>query len=119
EIALGDLFLSPAEEAPDGIRRRIAVSRLEIHALAGRGQLEAAGADPVHQLTYHGRLVAIRHAVDEVFGPGARGQKRTTEHVRLHVDHDQVLAAVDGRERMPHARDRVTSRLDDALDLRE
>ena len=28
-----------------------------------------------------------------------------------------MLAAVDGRERMPDARDRMTGRLDDALDL--
>ena len=63
------------------------------------------------------RLVAIGHAVDDVLGPGARGQKRAAQHVGLDIDHDDVLAAVDGRERMPHAGDRVAGRLDDALDL--
>src|ERR687883_422432 len=54
EVALGDLFLGPAEEAPDRVRRGVAVARLEVHALAGRGQLEAAGSHPVHQLADDG-----------------------------------------------------------------
>ena len=42
EVALGHLFLAPAEESPHRVGRRIAVARLEIHALAGGGQFEAA-----------------------------------------------------------------------------
>src|SRR4029450_3046008 len=37
EVALGDLFFGPAEEAPDGVRRGVAVARLEISPLAGPG----------------------------------------------------------------------------------
>src|SRR6201999_928655 len=34
EVALGHFFLGPAEEAPYRVRCRIAIARLEIHALA-------------------------------------------------------------------------------------
>src|SRR3712207_1675488 len=60
---------------------------------------------------------AVGHAVDEVPGPGPRRQEGAAEHVGFDVDHDEVLAAVDGGERVPDAGDRMARRLDDALDL--
>ena len=117
EVALGDLLVGPAEEAPDGIRRGIAVARLEIHPLAGRGHLEAGGARPVDQFADQRRLVAVGHRVDEALRPRLLGEDRPDHHVGLDVDHHEVFAGIDRRQRMAGAGDRMTRRLDDALDL--
>src|SRR5918998_2308713 len=47
----------------------------------------------------------------------SKRQERTAEHVGFDVHHDEVLAVVDGSERVPDAGNRAARRLDDAFDL--
>ena len=117
EVALGHFLFRPAEEAPHRIGRRIAVARLEIHALAGSGDFEAGGACPIDQFADQCRLVAIGHGVDQALAAGLFSQDRTNHHVGLDVDHDDVLAGFDGGQRVAGAGNGMAGRLDHAVDL--
>ena len=91
--------------------------RLVARALAGGDHLEAAGARPVDVLADQRRLVAPGEAVDDARGLRLARQQRTGERIGLHIDHDDVLAVRDRRERMADAGGRNAGRLDDHLDL--
>ena len=117
EVARCDLLVGPAEEAPHGIRGGIAVTRLEVHPLAGRGHLEAGGPRPVDQLADQCRLVAVGHRIDQALRPRLLGEDRPDHDVRLDVDHHQVLPGIDRLQRVACPEERVPRRLDHALDL--
>ena len=105
------------EDVPDGIGRGAVIVRLVARALAGRDHLEAAGARPVDMLADQRRLVAPGQAVDDARGLGLAREQRTRDRVGLDIDHDDVLAVVDRRQRMADAGRRDAGRLDDHLDL--
>ena len=94
------------------------IVRLVARALAGRDHLEAAGARPVDVLADQRRLVAPGQRVDDAGGLGALRQQGAGQRVGLDVDHDDVLAVRDRRERMRDAGARHAGRLDDHLDAR-
>ena len=91
--------------------------RQVLGALAGGDDGEAAGARPVDQLGDQRRLVAIGHRIDRPRRPRALGERRPGEHVRLDIDHDDVLAVLDRRQRMADAGGRVAGDLDHHLDI--
>ena len=61
EIALGDLFCGPTEEAPHGVRCGVPVARFEIHTFTGRGYFEARCARPIDKFADQSGLIAIGH----------------------------------------------------------
>ena len=93
--------------------------RLVARALAGRDDLEAAGARPVDVLADQRRLVAPGEAVDHAGGLRLARQQRPGQRVGLDVDHDDVLAVLDGLQRVDDAGLRDAGRLDDHLDVRD
>ncbi len=94
------------------VGRGAVVVRLVARALAGGDHLEAAGARPVDVLADQRRLVAPGEAVDDARGLRLARQQRTGERIRLDVDHDDVLAVRDRRERMADAGVGIAGRLD-------
>ena len=117
KLSCRDLFFGPAEQAPDRIRRGIAIARLEIHALAGRGDLEAGRARPVDEFADQRRLIAIGHRIDQALGTRLFSQDRSDHDVGFDIDHDHMLVMLDGAKRMARAGNRMAGRFDDAFDL--
>lgn len=117
EVALGHFLVRPAEITPDRVRRRITVTRLEIHALAGGDDLETGGAGPVDQFADQRRLVTVSHRIDQALGTGLFGKDRPDHDIGFDIDHDDVLVVVDGAQRMARAGQRMAGGLDHAFDL--
>ena len=61
-------------------------------------------------------MVTVAHGIDNAFFVGLRGEAHAGEHIGLDVDHDDVLARLDGGERMGNAGNGVTCCLDHHLD---
>ena len=93
------------------------IVRLVARALAGGDHLEAAGARPIHVLADERGLVAPGEAVDHARGLRLAREQGARDRVRLHVDHDDVLAVGDRAQRMADPGGRHARRLDDDLDL--
>ena len=70
-------------------------------------------------LADQGRLVAPRQTVDDAGGPRLAGQQRPGHDIGFHIDHDDVLAVLDGLEGILDAVARVARRLDQHLDSGE
>ena len=117
EVALGHFLVRPAEITPDRVRRRITVTRLEIHALAGGNDLETGGARPIDQLADQRRLVAISHGVNQALGPGLFGKDRPDHDIGFDINHDDMFVVLDGAQCMARASQRMAGGLDHAFDL--
>ena len=92
------------------------VVRLVARALARRDHLEARGARPVDVLANQRRLIAPGEAVDHARGLGLAREQGTRDRVGLDVDHDDVLAVLDGFQRMDDAGLGDAGGFDDHLD---
>ena len=102
----------------DGSAALVRTASGDIRKLARGDHLEASGARPVDHLADQRRLIAVRQAVDDASGLGALGEQRADERVGLDVDHHQVLAVLDGGERVANAGRRAARRLDQHVELR-
>src|SRR5581483_9373648 len=105
------------EDVPQRVGRRLMISRVITRALAGGDHFEAAGARPVDMLADQRRLVAPGEAVDDTGAGGAAREQRTGDDIGLHIDHDDVLAVLDGLERVADAGRGNAGGLDDDVDL--
>ena len=81
-------------------------------ALAGADHVEAAGARPVDMFGDERRLIAPGEAVDDARLFGAARKQRPGDDIGLDIDHNDVLAVVDGREAVADADLRVAGRVD-------
>ena len=107
ELASGHLRLVESIVFPDRVRRGGVIPRQVLGPLAGTHHLEPTASGPIHQFTDQRRLVPIGQAVDDACPPGSPGQQGTCHHIGLHVDHDQVLAVLDGLQGVTDPRDRI------------
>ena len=103
--------------APDVVRRHIVIGRQIFGAFAGGDNAKTRGARPVHHLGDQRRLVAIGQRIDDAGAARFLGQQRASQHVGLHIDHDDMLAGLNGRARMLDAGGGIAGGLDDDIDL--
>lgn len=83
---------------------------------SGQNEFEATGTNPVDQFAdLHGLVAVVKRIRYTPFTRPFR-ECRSAQHVRLYIDHHQLLCAIDGLYRMSDARDRIAGCLDDALD---
>ena len=92
--------------------------RLVARALAGADHFEAGGARPVDMLADQGRLVAPGQRIDDARRLGLARQQGAGDGIGFHIDHDDVLAVLDGGERVMNTGAGHAGRLDNDLDTR-
>ena len=92
--------------------------RLVARALAGADHFEAGGARPVDMLADQGRLVAPGQRIDDARRLGLARQQGAGDGIGFHIDHDDVLAVLDGGERVMNASAGHAGRFDNDLNAR-
>jgi hypothetical protein len=102
---------------PDFVRGDIVIGRKVFRSLARCGDRESCSTGPVHHLGHERRLVAIGHRVNDPALSCLSGEEGTCQDVRLHIDHNDVLAGLDGRQCMPDSRFGMTGGFDHDLHI--
>ena len=101
---------------PDIVRRHVVIGRQIFRALAGGDHVKAGGTCPVDHLRRQRRLVAIGERIDHARLARLLGEQRTRQHVRLDIDHDDVLPRRNRGTRVRDTGRGDAGRLDDDLD---
>lgn len=116
EVPRRQLLLGEAVVRPHRVRRRVVVLGQVFRALAGTHDVKAGGAGPVHHLGNQRRLIAVGHRVDDAGLARLPRQERTRQHVRLDVDHDNVLLVRAAQQHVPHPGRRAARDLEHDVD---
>lgn len=118
EVTRGELLLGESVVVPHRRGRGVVVLGEMLGALAGADDLKACCPRPVDHLGDQGRLVTVRHGVDNAGLLGLPRQKRPAENIGLDVDHDDVLLVLAAQQGVTDTRRRIAGDLEDDLDIR-
>ncbi|MNQ76383.1 hypothetical protein D3C85_912200 [compost metagenome] len=117
EVARRHHFGGEAVVGPDGVGRGRVEFRQILGALAGRHDLEAAGARPVDHFADQGGLVAVGQRIHDACFARAARQQRPGQGIGFHVDHDDVLAVFAAGQHVGDAGGGLPGGVDDDVDL--